>query len=156
MTTATEARPPGAGGQLADRVVREVIERHGRLDILVNNAGVTIDKTVAKMGDQDWLRVISIDLSGAFFLAQAALEHMLVRGTGRLMVHRSQLRPGDGAGLTVNGVTPDTSPPTRWPPSRTMCWTGYAARYQSPWPPCASAADRASRRSSSGSDRLAG
>lgn len=32
------------------RVVREVIEQHGRLDVLVNNAGITIDKTVARMG----------------------------------------------------------------------------------------------------------
>ncbi len=67
------------------RVVREVIEQHGRLDILVNNAGITIDKTVAKMTDEDWLRVISINLSGAFFLAKAALEHMMERGTGRII-----------------------------------------------------------------------
>ncbi len=67
------------------RVVREVIEQHGRLDILVNNAGITIDKTVAKMGDEDWHRVISINLSGAFFVAQTALEHMLERGTGRII-----------------------------------------------------------------------
>jgi adenylate kinase len=40
---------------------------------------------VAKMDDEDWLRVISINLSGAFFVAQAALEHMLVRGTGRII-----------------------------------------------------------------------
>ncbi len=67
------------------RVVGEVIERHGRLDILVNNAGITIDKTVTKMGDEDWHRVISINLSGAFFVAQAALEQMLERGTGRII-----------------------------------------------------------------------
>ena len=42
--------------------------------ILVNNAGITIDKTVAKMSDEDWLRVISVNLSGAFFMAQAALS----------------------------------------------------------------------------------
>ncbi len=67
------------------RVVGEVIEQHGRLDILINNAGITIDKTVAKMTDEDWLRVISINLSGAFFVAQAALDHMMERGTGRII-----------------------------------------------------------------------
>src|SRR5215510_11909070 len=67
------------------RVVSEVIEQHGRLDILVNNAGITIDKIVHKMTDEDWLRVISINLSGAFFVAQAALEHMTERGTGRII-----------------------------------------------------------------------
>ena len=67
------------------RVVREVIEQHGRLDILVNNAGITVDKTVHKMTDDDWLRVISVNLNGAFFLSQAALEHMMERGTGRII-----------------------------------------------------------------------
>ena len=67
------------------RVVHEVIERHGRLDILVNNAGITIDKTVAKMADEDWQRVIAVNLSGAFFMAQAALERMIKQGSGRII-----------------------------------------------------------------------
>jgi len=67
------------------RVVHEVIEQHGRLDILVNNAGITIDRIVAKMTDDDWTKVIAVNLSGAFFMAQAALEHMLERGTGRII-----------------------------------------------------------------------
>src|SRR5574340_752058 len=67
------------------RTIQEVIDRHGRLDILVNNAGIPIDKTVAKMTDDDWNAVIQTNLSGAFFLAQAALKHMLERGTGRIV-----------------------------------------------------------------------
>ena len=66
-------------------MVHEVIEQHGRLDILVNNAGITADKIVHKMTDEDWLRVISVNLSGAFFVSQAALEHMMERGTGRII-----------------------------------------------------------------------
>jgi 3-oxoacyl-[acyl-carrier protein] reductase len=67
------------------RTVREVIEHHGRLDILVNNAGVTADKSVFKMGRDDWERVLAVNLSGAFFVAQAALEHMVERGSGRIV-----------------------------------------------------------------------
>jgi NAD(P)-dependent dehydrogenase (short-subunit alcohol dehydrogenase family) len=67
------------------RVVREVIDQHGHLDVLVNNAGIAIDRTVAKMTHEDWQKVISVNLSGTFFLAQAALEHMLERGTGRII-----------------------------------------------------------------------
>jgi acetoacetyl-CoA reductase/3-oxoacyl-[acyl-carrier protein] reductase len=67
------------------RVLQEVIDQHGRLDILVNNAGITVDRTVAKMSDEDWQRVIAVNLSGAFFMAQAALEHMIARGTGRII-----------------------------------------------------------------------
>jgi NAD(P)-dependent dehydrogenase (short-subunit alcohol dehydrogenase family) len=67
------------------RVLSEVIDQHGRLDILVNNAGISIDRTVAKMTDDDWHRVISVNLSGAFFMAQAAADHMIERGTGRII-----------------------------------------------------------------------
>jgi NAD(P)-dependent dehydrogenase (short-subunit alcohol dehydrogenase family) len=67
------------------RVAGKVIERHGRLDILVNNAGVTLDRTVAKMTDEDWHKVIAVNLSGAFFMAQAAARHMIERGTGRII-----------------------------------------------------------------------
>jgi NAD(P)-dependent dehydrogenase (short-subunit alcohol dehydrogenase family) len=125
-------------------VVREVIEQHGRLDILVNNAEITIGRIVAKMTDEDWRRVISVNLSGAFMVAHAALEHMTRRGTGRIinvfsvigetgsisqadyaasksgllgltksltrealpMLGPARRPPGDGIGLTVNGVTP--------------------------------------------------
>lgn len=67
------------------RTIAQVIEEHGRLDILINNAGITIDKTVAKMSDEDWYKVIAVNLSGGFFMAQAALAHMLERGTGRII-----------------------------------------------------------------------
>ena len=53
--------------------------------MLVNNAGITIDKTVLKMTDEDWYKVIAVNLSGAFFMSQAALPHMLERGSGRII-----------------------------------------------------------------------
>ncbi|MBV8955519.1 MAG: 3-oxoacyl-ACP reductase FabG [Solirubrobacterales bacterium] len=67
------------------RTIGEVIESHGRLDVLVNNAGITIDKTVLKMSDEDWYKVIAVNLSGAFFMSQAALPHMIERGSGRII-----------------------------------------------------------------------
>jgi 3-oxoacyl-[acyl-carrier protein] reductase len=74
-----------ASGDDCRRAVAEVVEQHGRLDILVNNAGITIDKTVAKMTDDDWNKVLSVNLSGAFYLSQAALAHFVERGTGRIV-----------------------------------------------------------------------
>jgi acetoacetyl-CoA reductase/3-oxoacyl-[acyl-carrier protein] reductase len=67
------------------RTVREVIEQHGRLDILVNNAGITADKSILKMSEEDWYKVLAVNLSGAFFMSKAALEHMLDRGSGRII-----------------------------------------------------------------------
>jgi NAD(P)-dependent dehydrogenase (short-subunit alcohol dehydrogenase family) len=67
------------------RTVGEVIDQHGRLDILINNAGITIDKTVLKLTDEDWYKVIAVNLSGAFFMSQAVLPHMIERGSGRIV-----------------------------------------------------------------------
>jgi NAD(P)-dependent dehydrogenase (short-subunit alcohol dehydrogenase family) len=72
-------------GEDCRRTVAEVIEEHGRLDILVNNAGITIDKTIMKMTDEDWYKVIAVNLSGAFFMSQAVLPHMIERGSGRIV-----------------------------------------------------------------------
>src|ERR687898_3382722 len=80
------------------RTVAEVIEQHGRLDILVNNAGITADRSVLKMTDDDWRRVIDVNLSGAFYLSQAALRHMLERGSGRIVMISSVIGEMGGIG----------------------------------------------------------
>src|SRR5918911_3202631 len=68
-----------------ERVIREVCDTHGRLDILVNNAGITADKTVRRMTVSDWDRVVQVNLSGAFYLSRAVLQHMLDRSYGRII-----------------------------------------------------------------------
>ena len=68
-----------------ERVIQEVLDKHGRLDVLVNNAGITIDKTVRKMTPEDWDKVVHVNLSGAFYLSRAILQHMLDRGSGRII-----------------------------------------------------------------------
>jgi NAD(P)-dependent dehydrogenase (short-subunit alcohol dehydrogenase family) len=80
------------------RTVQEVIDQHGRLDILVNNAGITADRTVLKMTDADWRRVIDVNLSGAFYLSQEALKHMLARGSGRIVMISSVIGEMGGIG----------------------------------------------------------
>jgi NAD(P)-dependent dehydrogenase (short-subunit alcohol dehydrogenase family) len=80
------------------RTIAEVVEAHGRLDILVNNAGITIDKTVLKMTDEDWYKVIAVNLSGAFFMSQAVLPHMIERGSGRIVNISSMIGETGGIG----------------------------------------------------------
>jgi acetoacetyl-CoA reductase len=67
------------------RVAEEVLNAHGRVDYLVNNAGVTVDKTVRKMTVDDWHAVLRINLSGAFYMTKAVLDHMLENGFGRIV-----------------------------------------------------------------------
>ncbi len=68
-----------------NRVVKEVMDRFGRVDYLINNAGITIDKTVRKMSVDDWRQVLDVNLLGAFQMTKAVLEHMIDRGSGRIV-----------------------------------------------------------------------
>jgi acetoacetyl-CoA reductase/3-oxoacyl-[acyl-carrier protein] reductase len=68
----------------ADAMV-SAAEREGGLDIVVNNAGVTADGMTVKMSDEDWYKVLGVNLSGAFFTSKAALPHMVERGSGRIV-----------------------------------------------------------------------
>jgi acetoacetyl-CoA reductase len=67
------------------RVAENVLAAQGRIDYLVNNAGVTVDKTVRKMTVDDWHAVLRINLSGAFYMTKAVLDHMLGNGFGRIV-----------------------------------------------------------------------
>ena len=68
-----------------NRVVKEVMDRFGRIDYLINNAGITVDKTVRKMTVDDWRQVLDVNLLGAFQMTKAVLEHMIERGSGRIV-----------------------------------------------------------------------
>lgn len=57
----------------------------GSIDILINNAGLTRDGLVARMRDEDWLKVIEIDLTAAFRLTRASLRGMMRKRWGRII-----------------------------------------------------------------------
>ena len=55
----------------AKKVVDEIVDKFGKIDILINNAGITNDKTILKMSLEEWLRVIQVNLFGAFYCIKA-------------------------------------------------------------------------------------
>ncbi|MBW3624453.1 MAG: SDR family oxidoreductase [Armatimonadetes bacterium] len=59
----------------AERIVREAVERLGRLDILVNAAGILRRSPALEMAEADWQEVLDVDLSAVFYLCQAAACH---------------------------------------------------------------------------------
>jgi 3-oxoacyl-[acyl-carrier protein] reductase len=69
----------------ADALVKAAEEAAGQLDILVNNAGLTRDQLALRMKDEDWQKVIDVDLTAGFRLARAALRGMVRRRWGRII-----------------------------------------------------------------------
>ncbi|MDP2953933.1 MAG: 3-oxoacyl-[acyl-carrier-protein] reductase [Chloroflexota bacterium] len=57
----------------------------GGIDIIVNNAGITRDALIMRMSEEDWDRVLTINLKGAFLCTKAALRHMVRRRWGRII-----------------------------------------------------------------------
>lgn len=67
-------------------MTRGVVEQLGGLDILVINAGVNLDKrTVEESVAEEWIATLNINLTGAYFCAQAAIPHLKARGSGKII-----------------------------------------------------------------------
>jgi 3-oxoacyl-[acyl-carrier protein] reductase len=67
------------------RLVEETVAAYGKVEILVNNAGITRDQLIIRMSDEDWDRVLSVNLKGAFLCARAVLRHMIKQRWGRII-----------------------------------------------------------------------
>lgn len=68
-----------------DKMIADTLEHFGGLDILVNNAGITADNTLLKMTQEEWDRVINVNLTGVFHCGQAAAKVMAEKGSGVIL-----------------------------------------------------------------------
>lgn len=59
-----------------EKAVNETIQRENRLDVLVNCAGVTVAGPTINMSEQDWNKIIDINLKGTFFMCKYAIPHL--------------------------------------------------------------------------------
>jgi 3-oxoacyl-[acyl-carrier protein] reductase len=95
METVEEIR--GAGGEgvfikldvasieQAKQMVKESHERYGRIDILIINAGIVQDALIIKMTEEQWDRVINVNLKGAFNCIKAVVDVMINQGSGVIL-----------------------------------------------------------------------
>ncbi len=68
-----------------DRLAKEAEAAMGKLDILVNNAGITRDNISMRLKDDDWEKVIQVNLTGTFKLTRAVMRGMMKRRFGRVI-----------------------------------------------------------------------
>ena len=69
----------------AKRMVDQVIEELGSVDVLVNNAGITQDTLMLKMTEEDFEKVLKVNLTGAFNMTQAVLKQMIKSREGAII-----------------------------------------------------------------------
>jgi 3-oxoacyl-[acyl-carrier protein] reductase len=82
----THVLPCDLGDPVAtEELVKQAEAAMGKLDILVNNAGLTRDMLAMRLKDEDWQKVIDVNLTAGFRLSRAAIKGMMKRRWGRII-----------------------------------------------------------------------
>jgi len=116
-----------------ETAIADIANDHGGVDVLVNNAGILSNNKAAETSPEEWRRIMSINLDGAFYLSRACLPSMKEKGWGRIVnicsmaaktggltagtayttskggmeaLTFSLARESAGGGVTANGIAP--------------------------------------------------
>jgi 3-oxoacyl-[acyl-carrier protein] reductase len=66
-------------------LIDAAVEKYGKVDILVNNAGITRDQLILRMSEDDWDKVLEVNLKSVFLCSKAVLRHMMRQRWGRIV-----------------------------------------------------------------------
>lgn len=68
-----------------DEMINYCIEKYGKIDVLVNNAGISQDKLFTDITDEEWEKMMSVNVTGVFNCTRAALKHMIWEKSGKII-----------------------------------------------------------------------
>ncbi len=68
-----------------EALAKSILDKFGKIDVLVNNAGITKDNLLIRMSDEEWDRVLAVNLKGSFNCTKAVARHMLKTRSGRII-----------------------------------------------------------------------
>ncbi len=74
-----------------EAMIQQIVAKFGRLDIVVNNAGIEIKRPFLDITDDEWTRVISVNLYGGFLVSQIAARQMVRQGPGGKIIFISSV-----------------------------------------------------------------
>lgn len=89
-----------ANFEQCEKMVKETIEKYGRIDVLVNNAGITRDGLIMRMKKEDFQSVIDINLTGTFNVTRNVIPYMIKQRSGRIISLSSVVGVAGNAGQT--------------------------------------------------------
>lgn len=82
-------------------MIENVVKDFGSVDLLVNNAGIAEDKLFQDITDEDWRRMMGVNLDGTFFVTRAVVPMMISKGYGRI-VNVASMWGTDGASMETH------------------------------------------------------
>ena len=74
-----------SNGAAVQAAVDQIAEKFGKIDILVNNAGITRDTLLIRMSEEDWDKVLQVNLKGAFLFTKAVARPMMKQRAGAIV-----------------------------------------------------------------------
>lgn len=77
--------------QDVESMMEEIIRQFGRLDIAINNAGIEIKKPFLEVTDEEWNKVIAVNLYGSYLVSQVAVRQMVKQGQGGKLIFISSV-----------------------------------------------------------------
>ena len=90
-----------SSSKCVENTICSVVKDFGGIDLLVNNAGIAEDKLFQDITDEDWRRMMGVNLDGTFFVTRAVVPMMISKGYGRI-VNVASMWGTDGASMETH------------------------------------------------------
>ena len=81
----TPEPPPSKGQEEVQKIVDKAIEKFEKIDVLVNNAGITRDNLLMRMSEEEFDKVLEINLKGTFLVTKAVTKYMMKKRSGSII-----------------------------------------------------------------------
>ena len=72
-------------GEEIENLVKQVIEKFGKIDVLVNNAGITRDNLLMRMSEEEFDKVIEVNLKGTYIVTKSVIKYMMKKRNGSII-----------------------------------------------------------------------